>query len=251
MSQYIPQIKRQATRLRLSSIGGNLQLLLEDAQKSSPSYDEFLHRVFGYEVSERDKKQEMIRIKMARLPMNHDLDNYDYTFASGLNPTQLAQLRELNWIDQCYNLMLSGPSGTGKTYISAGLGYDAIRRGYKVYFRNMQDLLATLRLKDVTATSAKEYKRLCESHLIVLDDVMALAVSKEDGNRFFVFINHIFEATSFIITTNKSPAEWAKSLDDETLATALLDRLLYKCQLVQLQGKSYRMQNRKTIFNEK
>lgn len=150
MSQYIPLIKRQATRLRLSSIGGNLQSLLEEAQNDSPSYDEFLHQVFGYEVTERDKKQEIIRTKMARLPMNHDLDNYDYTFASGLNPTQLAQLRELNWIDQCYNLMLSGPSGTGKTYISSGLGYDAIRRGYKVYFRNMQDLLATLRLKDVT-----------------------------------------------------------------------------------------------------
>jgi len=85
--------------------------------------------------------------------------------------------------------------------------------------------------------------------LIIIDDVMALAVNKEDGNRFFVFINQIYESTSFVITTNKSPAEWAKSLDDETLATALLDRLLYKCQLVQLQGKSYRMQNRKTIFN--
>jgi len=80
---------------------------------------------------------------------------------------------------------------------------------------------------------------------------MTLAVNKEDGNRFFVFINQIFETTSFVITTNKSPAEWARSLDDETLAIALLDRLLYKCQLVQLQlinGKSYRMQNRKTIF---
>lgn len=236
MSQYMPQIKRQATRLRLSSIGGNLTSLLEDAQKNSPSYDEFLFHIFSYEVRERDIKQELLRMKMAKLPMNHDLDNYDYTFTSGLNPTQLNQLRELNWIDQCYNVMLSGPSGTGKSYISAGLGYDAIRRGYKVYFRNMNDILATLRLKDVTLTSAKEYKRLCDAQLIIIDDVMALAVNKEDGNRFFVFINQIYETTSFVITTNKSPAEWAKSLDDETLATALLDRLLYKCQLVQLQG---------------
>ena len=75
-----------------------------------------------------------------------------------------------------------------------------------------------------------------------------LPLNKEDGNRFFVFINQIYETTSFIITTNKSPAEWAKSLDDETLATALLDRLLYKCQLILLKGNSYRMQNRKTIF---
>ena len=83
---------------------------------------------------------------------------------------------------------------------------------------------------------------------MIIDDVMSLSVNKEDGERFFVFINQIFETTSIIITTNKSPAEWAKSLNDETLATALLDRLLYKCQLVQLQGKSYRMQNRKIIF---
>ena len=77
---------------------------------------------------------------------------------------------------------------------------------------------------------------------------MTLPLGRDDGNRFFVFLNQIYETTSFIITTNKSPAEWARSVDDETLATALLDRLLYKCQLIQLQGKSYRMQNRQTIF---
>jgi DNA replication protein DnaC len=250
MSQYIPQIRRQASRLRLSGIAGNLPSLLEEITRSSPSYDEFLFHLFTYEVRERDVKQEILRMKLARLPMNHDLDQYDYTFSSGLNPTQLNQLRELNWLDQCYNLMFSGPSGTGKTFIAAGLGFDAIRRGYKVYFRNINDILATLRLRELTPSAAKEYKRLTEAQLMIIDDVMSLSVNKEDGERFFVFINQIFETTSLVITTNKSPAEWAKSLNDETLATALLDRLLYKCQLIQLQGKSYRMQNRKTIFND-
>jgi len=77
---------------------------------------------------------------------------------------------------------------------------------------------------------------------------MNIPVSREDGSLLFVFINSIYESTSFIITTNKSPAEWARSLDDEVLATALLDRILYKCELLQLSGKSYRMTNRKTIF---
>jgi len=248
MSQYIPQIKRHATRLRLSSIGSNITTLLEAAAANNPSYDEFIYRVLSYEVKERDIKQEIIRLSLAKLPLEHDLDLYDYSFTSGINATQLHQLRELNWLDHCYNLMLSGPSGTGKTYISAGLGYDAIRKGYKVYFRNVSDILYTLRLKETITSSAKEYKRLTESQLIIIDDVMTLPLNKEDGNRFFVFINQIYETTSFIITTNKSPAEWAKSLDDETLATALLDRLLYKCQLILLKGNSYRMQNRKTIF---
>ena len=112
----------------------------------------------------------------------------------------------------------------------------------------MNDILATMRLKELTPSASKEFKRLSEAQLIIIDDVMTLPLNREEGNRFFVFINQIYETTSFIITTNKSPAEWAKSLDDETLATAMLDRLLYKCQLIQLQGKSYRMQNRQTIF---
>ena len=248
MSQHIPLIKRHATRLRLSSIGSNISRLLEEAEQGHPSYDELICKLFSHEVKEREAKQMIIRMKLAKLPLMHDLDQYDYAFASGLSPTQLNQLRELNWLDQCYNIMLSGPSGTGKTFLSAGLGYDALRRGYKTYFRNISDILSTLRLKELSASASKEFKRLSEAQLIIIDDVMTLPLNKDDGNRFFVFINQIYETTSFIITTNKSPAEWARSLDDETLATALLDRLLYKCQLIMLEGDSYRMQNRKTIF---
>ncbi len=250
MSTHISTIKAHATRLRLSSLGSNIAELIEVAEKNSPSYDEFLSNVLSYEVSKRSEKQLEMRLKMAKLPINHDLDKYDFTYTTGVSPTQLSQLRELNWLEQCYNIMLTGPSGTGKTFISCGLSYEAIQRGYRSYFRNMNDLLAILRLKDVSHSAAAEYKRLKEAQLIVIDDVMVLAINKEDGNRFFVFINEIYETTSFIITTNKSPAEWAKSLDDEVLATALLDRLLYKCQLIPLQGKSYRMQNRKAIFDE-
>lgn len=248
MSKYIPLIKRQASRLRLSSIGSHIQDLLETAQQNSPSYDEFIYNLFAHEIREREAKQLIIRTKLAKLPVKHDLESYDHSFTSGISGTQLNQLRELNWLDQSYNIMLSGPSGTGKTFISAGLAFDAISRGYKAYFRNMSDILATLRLKEVTPSASKEFKRLNEAQLIIIDDVMTLPLNRDDGNRFFVFINQIYETTSFIITTNKSPAEWARSLDDETLATALLDRMLFKCQLIQLQGKSYRMENRQTIF---
>lgn len=248
MSQFVPLIKRQATRLRLSGIGGNITRLLEEAEQNSPSYDEFIYNLFSEEVKGREAKQLTVRMKLAKLPLSHDLDFFDHKFSDGLSATQLNQLRELNWLDQCYNIMFSGPSGTGKTFISAGLCFDAIQRGYKAYFRGMNDILSCLRMKDHTLTAAREFKRLTEAQLIVIDDVMTLPLGRDDGNQFFVFINQIYETTSFIITTNKSPAEWARSVDDETLATALLDRLLFRCQLIQLQGKSYRMQNRQTIF---
>ncbi len=248
MSQFIPLIKRQATRLRLSGIGGNITRLLDEAEQNSPSYDEFIYNLFTEEIKGREARQLTVKLKLAKLPLSHDLDNYDHRFDAGLSATQMNQLRELNWLDQCYNIMFSGPSGTGKTFISAGFCYDAIRRGYKAYFRGMNDILYCLRLKDHTPSAAKEFKRLTEAQLIVIDDIMTLPLGRDDGNQFFVFINQIYETTSIIITTNKSPAEWARSVDDETLATALLDRLLFRCQLIQLHGKGYRMQNRQTIF---
>ncbi|MBN2215634.1 MAG: ATP-binding protein, partial [Bacteroidales bacterium] len=67
--------------------------------------------------------------------------------------------------------------------------------------------------------------------------------------QLFNFVNHLYERASFIVTTNKSPEEWVKMLDDEVIATALLDRILYRCEVIRLSGKSYRLENRKTIFN--
>jgi DNA replication protein DnaC len=75
-------------------------------------------------------------------------------------------------------------------------------------------------------------------------------VEKNQAVALFNFINHLYEKTCFIITTNKMAADWAKMLDDEVLATALLDRLLYRCEVINLSGKSYRLQNRKTFFEQ-
>ncbi len=71
---------------------------------------------------------------------------------------------------------------------------------------------------------------------------------KKPAVAFFNFINHIYESTSIVITTNKKPTEWAKMLDDEVIATALLDRLLFRCEIVSLTGDSYRLKNRQTFF---
>ena len=116
----------------------------------------------------------------------------------------------------------------------------------------MEEVLNILKMKDITRTASTDYKRLVKAQLIVIDDIMLFPVEKNQAVTFFHFINQLYENTTFIITTNKMPVDWAKILDDEVLATALLDRLLYRCDIIQLSGKSYRMKNRKSFFeNEK
>jgi DNA replication protein DnaC len=79
---------------------------------------------------------------------------------------------------------------------------------------------------------------------------MLFALDKQQAVALFNFINHLHEKASFIVTTNKSPEEWVNLLDDEVIATALLDRILYHCEVIRLSGKSYRLENRKTIFEK-
>lgn len=104
-------------------------------------------------------------------------------------------------------------------------------------------------MKEMTSSAMNAYNRLLKAHLIAIDDIMLFPVKKHEAVAFFNLINHLHEQTSVIITTNKSPKQWAETLEDEVLATALLDRLLYRCEVIKLEGKSYRMENRKTIFS--
>jgi DNA replication protein DnaC len=108
----------------------------------------------------------------------------------------------------------------------------------------------TLKMKDITRSAAADYKRLSKAHLIVIDDIMMFPLDKGIAISLFNFINMLYESTAFIITTNKAPMQWAQLLDDEVLASALLDRLLYRCEVINLSGMGYRMKNRKTIFNK-
>lgn len=108
-------IRSHARRLKLSWIGVNVAETLVRAQSASPSYDDFFIDLMQSEVASREAHQKILRYKNARLPMSHDLDQYDFTMSSGLSKTQLYQLRELLWVEASFNIMLAGPSGVGKT----------------------------------------------------------------------------------------------------------------------------------------
>lgn len=237
-------------RFRLSGIANGLDPVLTEAETQQISYLDYTVKFLDTEARHREVRDLERRTKVARLPMFHDLDNYDFTVDNGLSKTQLNQLRELNWIEQLFNIVLMGPSGTGKTFIAAGLCNDAIKNGLKAYFRTMDDISQMLRMKDITRTAAADYKRLSKAHLIVVDDIMMFPLEKQTAVSLFNFINKLYETTSFIITTNKAPKQWAQMLNDEVLASALLDRLLYRCEVINLTGVGYRMKNRKTIFNQ-
>ena len=242
------QIKSYSKQLRLPAITNSIDEMLMEAQKHKPGFTDYTLELLEKEIDHRSANDLNRRMKLAGLPINHDLQCYDYGFDNGLEKQQLNQLKECIWLEQNYNLVFMGPSGTGKTYLSAGLCHQAVQMGYKAYFTTMHQIMQTLKLKAITRSAKTQFNRWLKAHLLVIDDIMLFPVEQPIAVEFFHLINHLFEQASFIITTNKEPRQWAKQLNDEVLATALLDRLLYRCQVIHLKGKSYRLINRKTIF---
>lgn len=237
-----------ARQLNLAGISTAANDLLATAAKDQSSYIDFALNLIKAEIDHRNRQNLLRRLKNAKLPSNHDLDLWKDNRQNGMSKQQLVQLRECIWLEQNFNIILMGPSGTGKTFIAAGLCDEALKKGYKAFFRTMEQLIYMLKMKDITKSAASEYATILKANLMVIDDVMMFPIEKKQAVALFNLVNHFHQNASMIVTTNKSPDEWAKMLDDEVLATAILDRLLYHCEIVKLTGKSYRMDNRKTIF---
>ncbi len=242
------QIEAFCRQFKITGMANSLPQAVNKAEKESLGYMDFVYRLLKEESDHRIRNEVVRRRKAACLPLKCDLDQYDTTVDNGLGLTRINQLRELNWLDQGFNIMLMGPSGTGKTMLAAGLCADAIDKGYKAYFKTMEELVTMLKTREMIRSAQTEYRRLIKADLIIIDDIMLFPVEKKTSVELFNFINAIYEQTCIIITTNKMAADWAKLLDDEVLATALLDRLLFRCEIINLSGKSYRMENRKSFF---
>lgn len=186
-------IRSYAKCLRLSNFAQNCSDYFHKAQIDKPAYQDFVLNVFKTEVEERQKRELQRRIKKAKLPRFSDLDAFDFNHSAGITRMQLGQLRELAWLDQMYNIILMGPSGTGKTYITGGLIRDAVMKGYKAQFIAMDQLVEILRMKNVSSSAMSAYKHLTKCNLVGIDDIMLMPMKKEEAVAFFNMVNTLYE----------------------------------------------------------
>ena len=236
-----------AHELRLCNFSKKCGAVIHQAQVDKPTYMDFLCNLFTQELADRDEYKRKRLHSLAQLPKDCDLDNFDFNHPSGITKPQMTELRQLVWLDQIYNILLMGPCGTGKTYIAAGLVNDAINRGYRAMFTTMENLISTIRLRELSAAAMARYNRISKLHLLAIDDIMLFPMQKDEAVGFFNLINTLHGQTSIIITTNKSPSEWAETMQDPALAAAILDRVLFRCDVIKLEGNSYRMEHRKSF----
>lgn len=195
----------------------------------------------------RNEKQNIIRRKRANLPAEKILESFDFGFQRSISREQMLRLSDMTWVDQAFNICFLGPPGIGKTHLALSLAVKALDLGYAVAFTTLDELMLTLKTSQISTASKRRLKILNTAALVVIDEVGFMPLSTNEANLFFGFVSSMSERTSIIITSNKGFDEWADFLGDATITTAILDRLIHHCEIINMTGDSYRLQHRKSI----
>lgn len=241
-------IRDYAKDLSLNYLKTNASKIIENADAADLSYQDLLLSILKNEIDLKDKKAQERRLKNAGFPVLKRIEDFDLGFQKSITQKQINRLLEMEWIDRMYNLIFLGPPGVGKTHVSVALGYKAVEAGYKVSFITMDNLMKVLKTQDISRRSKGKMNRILSSSLVIIDELGYLPITREEANMFFQLISALHEQTSLIITSNKGFEDWTELLGDPALTTAILDRISYRCELFNMSGKSYRLENRKSYF---
>ena len=195
----------------------------------------------------RIEKQNILRRKRASLPSEKTLMTFDFCFQRSVSKEQMLRLSDMTWVEQAFNVCFLGPPGVGKTHLALSLSVRALDLGYSVAFETLDNLMKCLKTESISGVSSRRLKYIRKVALVVIDEVGFMPLSPAEANMFFGFVSSMAERTSLIITSNKGFDEWGEFLGDATITTAILDRLIHHCEIINMTGNSYRLEHRETI----
>lgn len=248
MSYSVESLQKQFQQLRMAETSKELPIFLRKAEANSWTYQEFLHELLSFEEKRREEKTVEKHLKWAKFPYQKSLEEFSLQEQPSISGRQMKQLKELVWLEQTFNLIFLGPPGVGKTHLAIGLGLEAIQRGYRVSFISMGELIPLLKMDEYLRKAQIRLKRIKEADLVIIDDLMYMAMDQNEANLFFHLINHLYERSSIVLTSNKGPEQWGELLGDQGITTAILDRLLHRSEVVHLSGESHRIKHRQSVF---
>jgi DNA replication protein DnaC len=244
------QLAGQLRQLRMSGVLETLDNRNRQAIDGQWSHIEFLTRLLEDEIERRSQKQLNLRLRRATLNTTKTLEGFDFSFNPHINRQQILNLAGCDYVREKRNALLCGPTGVGKTHLAQALGQEAARQGYDVLLVSVQKLLSYLNGGRADGSWERRFNTYLRPDLLILDDFGLKPIQPPGPEDLYDVINERYERGSILLTSNRAPSEWPDIFLDPLLASAGLDRLLDRAEVVVIRGASFRAQNRTRIEQE-
>ena len=227
-------------QMRLSAMAQLHGQSLSSQQYRECSHDEYLALLTDHEWEHRYNRKIQRLIQQASFRQKAPVEEVGYTQARNLDKNMYQRLATLDFITKKENIIITGSSGVGKSYLAQALGYQACFQEYKVHYSTTARLLNRLKLSKLDGSYLKEIQKLNKSQLLILDDFGLQAFDNFARETLMDIIDERFSTTSTIISSQLPVSTWYDIIGENTIADAILDRIVNSSHRIQLQGESLR-----------
>jgi len=235
------QTLTQLHQLKLGGMAAALQTQLEQVGTyEGLPFIERLGLLLDQENLQREQRKQQRLIRQARFKLSACVQDIDYQHPRNLKKSQLAQLAQGDWINRSQNLLLTGPCGSGKTYLACALGHNACMQGYSVRYYRLSRLLLELTQTKADGTYHKKLQQIAKIQLLIIDDWGLETLKPAQRNDLMEIMDDRHGDTSTVVISQLPTDQWYAAIGDNTLADAILDRLMHNAHRMLLKGESMR-----------
>lgn len=234
------QIRQSMRSLRMEGMVTLWDNLLDTHQLPHLSAEQMLQMLLQAEWENRQGRRQDRLVRAARFRYQSSIEEIDWQANRNLDKNVLLQLTDCNFIKNANNLLITGPTGVGKSFIASAIGHHACQLGYKVYYFNMQKLFQKLRVAKAEGSYIKEMTRIEKQDLLILDDFGIHPMDANTRLELLEIIEDRHGKKSTLISSQLPVAKWYELFEDGTIADALMDRLLTQAIRIDLKGESLR-----------